>query len=238
MTPEQFVEQLKTALADKLKSVVLYGSAADGDFIEGVSGHNLLVVAEPLGARELTAISTAAQKWEQAGNPLPQFFTPTELAGSADAFPIEILDMQRSRKTLFGADLLTSRTVDPAHLRMQLEHDLKSKLLFFRQRYLAASQDPKRLAKLLASSLSTFLVLFRAAIKLYDEDTPLQKKDALQKLGAYLTFDASPFLEVLELKTKVTIPPDLNLHSLSSRYLASIEQIVHAIDQHLHPEAK
>jgi hypothetical protein len=60
----------------------------------------------------------------------------------------------------------------------------------------------------------------------------------LQKLGAYLTFDASPFLEVLELKTKVTIPPDLNLHSLSSRYLASIEQIVHAIDQHLHPEAK
>jgi len=104
--------------------------------------------------------------------------------------------MQRSRKTLFGADLLTSRTVDPAHLRMQLEHDLKSKLLFFRQRYLAASQDPKRLAKLLASSLSTFLVLFRAAIKLYDEDTPLQKKDALQKLGAYLTFDASPLTRV------------------------------------------
>lgn len=238
MTPEQFVEQLRTALADKLKSVVLYGSAADGDFIEGVSGYNLLVVAEPLGASELTAISTAAQKWEQAGNPLPQFFTPTELAGSPDAFPIEILDMQRSRKILFGADLLTSLTVDPVHLRMQLEHDLKSKLLFFRQRYLAASQDRQRLAKLLASSLSTFLVLFRAAIKLYDEDVPLQKKDALQRLGTHLSFDASPFLSVLELKSEVTIPPDLNLQLLSSRYLASIEQIVHAIDQHLHPEAK
>jgi len=238
MTPEQFVQQLQVALADKLKSVVLYGSAASGDFIEGVSGYNLLVVAEPLGASELAAISTAAQGWEQAGNPLPQFFTPPELADSADAFPIEILDMQRSRKILFGADLLSSLTVDPAHLRMQLEHDLKSKLLFFRRRYLAASQEPQRLARLLTSSLSTFLVLFRAAIKLYDEDVPLHKKDALQKLGMYLTFDATPFLSVLELKAKATIPPDLNLQRLTSQYLVSIEQIVLAIDRQLHPETK
>ena len=47
MTPERFVEQLQVALADKLKSVVLYGSAATGDFMEGVSGYNVLVVAEP-----------------------------------------------------------------------------------------------------------------------------------------------------------------------------------------------
>src|SRR6185369_16091198 len=221
MTPQQFVEQLQVALADKLKAVVLYGSAATGDFMEGVSGYNLLVVAEPLETNELTAISAAAQKWEQAGNPLPQFFTPAELAGSADAFPIEILDMQRSRKILFGADLLAPLTVDLANLRMELEHDLKSKLLFFRQRYLVASQDPKRLAKLLASSLSTFLVLFRAAIKLYDEDVPLHKKDALQKLGTHLTFDASPFLSVLEFKAKATIPPEAELRLLAGRYLAS-----------------
>lgn len=236
MTPEQFVQQLQAALANQLKSVVLYGSAATGDFMEGVSGYNLLIVAEPWGTSELRAISSAAEKWEKAGNPLPQFFTPAELASSADAFPIEILDMQRSRKILFGADLLAALTVDLAHLRMQLEHDLKSKLLFFRQRYLAASQDPKRLAKLLTSSLSTFLVLFRAAIKLYDEDVPLHKKDALQKLGTHLVFDASPFLGVLELKAMGALPPALDLQLLAGQYLASIEQIAHAIDQHLHPE--
>jgi hypothetical protein len=216
----------------------MYGSGATGDFIEGVSGYNLLVAAEPWGTSELGAISSAAEKWVKAGNPLPQFFTPAELASSADAFPIEILDMQRSRKILFGADLLTALTVDLAHLRMQLEHDLKSKLLFFRQRYLAASQDPNRLVKLLASSLSTFLVLFRAAIKLYDEDVPLHKQNALQELGTHLAFDASPFLHVLELKAKGALPPDVDLQLLAGRYLASIEQIVHAIDQHLHPDPK
>lgn len=238
MSPEQFVQQLQSALADKLKSVVLYGSAATGDFLEGVSGYNLLVVAEPWGTSELAAIASPAIKWEQAGNPLPQFFTSAELAASADAFPIEILDMQRSRKVLFGADLLADLVVDPAHLRMQLEHDLKSKLLHIRQRYLAASQDSKRLAKLLASSLSTFLVLFRAAIRLYDENVPLHKKDALEKLGTHLKFDASPFLSLLALKAQRTLPPNLDLQQLAGRYLASIEQIVQAIDQHLHPDTK
>lgn len=238
MTPEQFAEQLQAALAGKLKSVVLYGSAATGDFIEGVSGYNLLVVADPLGASELLAISSAAEKWEKAGNPLPEFFTPSELASSADAFPIEILDMQRARKTLFGADLLAALIVDPAHLRMQLEHELKSKLLFLRQKYLAASQDPKRLTRLLVSSLSTFLVLFRAAVRLYDEDVPMDKQAALQVLGTRLAFDASPFLAVLEFKAKGQLPPDIDLKMLANRYLASVEQVVRAIDQHLHPAAE
>lgn len=238
MIPEQFVEQIQISLADKLQSVVLYGSAATGDFIEGVSGYNLLIVAERWGASELAAISAAAQGWEQAGNPLPQLFTPEELISSADAFPIEILDMQRSRKILFGADLLGALDIDLSHLRIQLEHDLKSKLLFFRQRFLTASQTPKRLAGLLTSSLSTFLVLFRASIKLYDEEVPLCKTDALQKLGTHLTFDASPFLSVLELKVKGKIPPEVDLKILASRYLSSIEQVIRGIDQHLHPESK
>lgn len=236
MKPEDFVDDLKTTLAGKLKSVVLYGSAATGDFLEGVSGYNLLVVAEPLGTSELQAVHPAAVKWEKAGNPLPQFFTSAELAGSADTFPIEILDMQRSRKVLFGADLLAGLTVDPAHLRMQLEHDLKSKLLFFRQRYVAASNAPERLASLLASSVSTFLVLFRAALELYDEKVPACKRDALQKLAAYIAFDPRPFESLLEFKSSRKLPAGIDLQTLAANYLTAIEQIVQAVDQHLHPK--
>ncbi len=237
MKPEDFVDDLKTGLADKLKSVVLYGSAATGDFLKGVSGYNLLVVAEPLETSELQAVHTAAVKWEKSGNPLPQFFTPAELAGSADAFPIEILDMQRSRKVLFGTDLLAGLKVDPAHLRMQLEHELKSKLLFFRQRYLVACHTPERLTSLLASSVSTFLVLFRASLELYDEEVPSCKQDALKKLAAYISFDSSPFESVLELKSSHKLPAGIDLQTLAANYLAAIERIVQAVDQHLHPKS-
>ncbi|MCE9528231.1 MAG: hypothetical protein K8R36_19490 [Planctomycetales bacterium] len=121
---------------------------------------------------------------------------------------------------------------------MQLEHDLKSKLLFLRQRYLSAYHTPERLANLLASSVSTFLVLFRAALKLYDEAVPLSKRDALQKLATHIVFDAAPFQSVMELKAQRKLPAGTDLQSLAGRYLASIERIVHAIDQHLHPESK
>jgi len=40
----------------------------------------------------------------------------------------------------------------------------------------------------------------------------------------------------MELKAKGALPPDVNLQLLAGAYLASIEQIVQAIDQHLHPE--
>src|SRR5207248_3328982 len=50
MTTEQLVKALHEALGPGLKSVVLFGSAAAGDFVEGVSGHDVLIVAEKLGA--------------------------------------------------------------------------------------------------------------------------------------------------------------------------------------------
>ena len=56
-------------------------------------------------------------------------FRPQELAESADVFPIELLDMQQSRKVLFGADLLADMTIDMRDYRMQLERDLKTRYL-------------------------------------------------------------------------------------------------------------
>jgi hypothetical protein len=119
---------------------------------------------------------------------------------------------------------------------MQLEHDLKSKLLFLRQRYLVASHTPERLTSLLASSISTFLVLFRAAIQLYDEEVPPGKQDALKKLATYISFDSGPFESVLELKSSHKLPAGIELQTVAANYLTSIERIVQAVDQHLHPK--
>src|SRR2546423_13824886 len=104
MTTEQLVKALHEALGPGLKSIVLFGSAAAGDFVDGVSGHDLLIVADKLGAAELAALSAPLARWRQAGNPLPQLFTAAELAGSADVFPIELTDMQQSRRGVVGEE--------------------------------------------------------------------------------------------------------------------------------------
>ena len=134
MSNEELIKELREALGPGLKSVVLYGSAAAGDFVEGVSGRDVLIVAERLGASELAALAAPLAHWEAAGNPMPQLFTPEELAGSADVFPIELADMQQSRRVLFGADPLTEIKIDMPHFRIQLERELKTRLLVLRRK--------------------------------------------------------------------------------------------------------
>lgn len=238
MTPEQFVEQLKQALPTGLRSVVLYGSAAAGDHLAGKSDFNLLVVADRLGRAELDALAVPTAAWAKAGNRPPLLFTPQRLAASADVFPIELLDMQQSRKILFGNDPLAGIQIDPAQLRLELEREWKASLLQLREHYLLTRGKPARVLELLTSSLSTVLVLCRATLRLYQPAVPAQKLGALRALGQQIGFDPQVFLTIHELKAGRRKAGEVAAIPVFETYLATVEQIVDAVDRHLHPQAR
>ena len=89
MGPEWFVTHACRALPDHVRSIVLFGSAAAGDFIEGTSSYDVLVVVDRLGVVELDALAPTIREWRKAGNPLPLLFTPL-LAGGPPARPAEV----------------------------------------------------------------------------------------------------------------------------------------------------
>jgi hypothetical protein len=235
MTPEQLVSALQQAIGTNLKSVVLYGSAAAGDFVAGVSGRDILILAERLDAHELEALAAPLATWQHAGNPLPQLFTPEELANSADVFPIEIRDIQQSRRVLYGSDPLRDLKIDMPHYRMQLERELKTRLQLLRRSYLTCASNEHRIAELMFASISTFLVLLRASLRLYNDSVPAEKADSLDQLSKHLTFDPQPFRAVLSLKNQKSMPTAGEMARLFAQYLSSIEQVVQGVDRHLHP---
>jgi hypothetical protein len=218
MTPEELVQQLQEALSDGLRSVVLYGSAAAGDFVPKTSNYNVLVVADRLGMTDLNALAKPASQWSRAGNRPPLLFTPAELAASADAFPIELLDIQQSHRVLFGEDPLKDITVDREHLRLQLERELKGKWLALRERYLLTGARPGRLLPLLTSSLAGFLVLMRASLRLFQDDVPAGKLDALRMLASHIPFDPQPLIDVYDLKHRRRKARQLDLQALFESY--------------------
>jgi len=231
------ISELQSVLGENLKSVVLYGSAAAGDYLPGISGYDILIVVETAGAADLTALAAPLRRWQEKGNPLPQIFTRHELAASADVFPIELLDMQQSRRVLFGEDPLAHVKVDMPHYRIQLERELKARLHLLRRQYLAATPDETKIAQLLVASISTFLVLLRAALRLYNDAVPPEKADALSWLVEHVPFDAAPLREVMAMKTGGR-PAEKKAIELFGRYLASLEQVVWAVDRHLRPSTK
>lgn len=229
-TPEQLATRLAAALPQRLKSVVLYGSAAAGDFLPGTSNYNLLLLVDPLTAAELDAIAPIIVPWCRAGHPAPLLFTPEQFAASLDAFPIELLDIQQSRRVLLGEDLLANLVVHPHHLRLQVERELTGKLLSLRGKYLLTEGRPEGQAELMLGSLSTILVLFRAALRLYQNDVPATKLAALRALRRHIDFNSELFERLFDVKqpegARNSPPPPVTF----AAYLQAIEAVASAVN--------
>lgn len=229
MTPEQLAARLAEAIPKQLKSVMLYGSAAAGDFVPGASNYNLLILLEPVTSAELDAIAPTILSWSRAGNPAPLVFTPSGFMSSTDAFPIELLDIQQSRRVLWGPDLLAEMRVQPNHLRLQVERELTGKLLSLRGRYLLTDGKPEARLELMARGLSTILVLFRAALRLYQTEVPAKKLDALHSLKRHIDFDVEPFQRLFDMKKNALGTPGAPQVSFDS-YIGAIETVVNAVN--------
>lgn len=232
MTPEQLVEQLRAALGPALKAVVLYGSAAAGDFVEGRSDYNVLVVAEPLGLAEFARLSKPSRAWARAGNRPPLLFRPGQLAASVDAFPIELLDLGRFHRVLLGDDPLAGVDVPIGPLRLQLEREFKGKLLNLRERAVLTGGKPRKLLALMTATVHPVLVLTRAAVRLYQADVPASKLDALDALAGHVQLDAEPIRIAAEVRSGHRRGKDVDVPSLFSAYLRTIEHLGEAIDRH------
>ena len=229
----EFISRLRAAAGDNLQSVILYGSAADGEFHSGFSNVNLLCLLRETSFASLTALSTAVEWWTRQKQHPPLLLTKEELDRSTDVFSIELLDMQQRHRVLFGDDVLLGLQI-PMHLhRAQLEYELREKLILLRERLLLAAGDKKHLWELLVGSLSTFTTLFRHALIALGDTPPKSKREAIQALAARVPFDASAFLQLLDIREHKAETKQFEVNDVFSRYLAAVQQVTAAVDKML-----
>jgi predicted nucleotidyltransferase len=229
MTPEQFTETLKKACGDNLLAAVLYGSAAAGDGIEGKSDYNVMLVLRDAGLPALKALAAAGAAWLKKGNPPPLVFSRERLLASADTFPIELSDMKDFHRILHGEDPLPGIKVEPAHLRLAVERELKGALILLRESYLASGGGRRALEALMTESLSQFLVLCRAALRLREEKVPASKLACAARLREHADFDAEAFELVHQLR-RGEYRGGLDAEALFERYLAAADRLAAAVD--------
>src|SRR6476661_5816123 len=231
MTLDELVTQLRAAYGTRLNSVVLYGSAATGEHIPKRSDYNVLLLLNDIDANALASASAVARAWSDAGNPPPMTMTVAEWSGSADVFPMEYADILERHRVLYGTPPFDGVTVSKDDLRLQLEQQVMGKLLQLRQGALLAGMDGKRQAELVAASLSTMMVLFRAVLRLHGEKPTGDNAKTATRVGELTGFDPAPFLRaVRHVHGAEKLSADQAAQALSG-YLGAIERLNRYLDQ-------
>ena len=96
----ELVDRLRRDYGETLISVVLYGSAASGEFHEKFSDLNVLVVLKKLGVRELALGRETVHWWQKQKQPLPVLLESEENKKSRDVFLVVYLEIQHNKRLL------------------------------------------------------------------------------------------------------------------------------------------
>jgi hypothetical protein len=226
----EFVSRLRQAAGDNLQSAILYGSAAGGEFHPEFSNVNLLCILRDTSFAALSALAPAVAWWNRKKHPAPLVLTSEELQRSTDVFAIELLDMQQRHRVLFGDHVLSGLQIPMNLHRAQVEYELREKLILLREHVLLAAGNEKQLWELLLRSLPSFTTLFRHALIALGDAAPDSKREALQALSARIPFDASAFLQLLDVRERKADRKELDVSDVFTRYLGAVQQVTAAVD--------
>lgn len=227
----EFVDRIRGAAGTNLESVILFGSAVSGDFHPEFSNLNLFCVLRDSSFGSLEALAPVAQWWNRQKQPLPLFMTHQELTRSTDVFTIELMDMQQHHRVLFGDDVLKDLRIPLDLHRVQVEYELREKLIVFRQQLLLVSGDKRQLWDLLLRSAPSFVTLFRHALIALGGAASGGKRDAVQALAKQVGFEPSAIHQVLDVKERRADSGNFDISELVARYLAAIQRVVDAVDR-------
>ena len=229
---EAFVDDVKQTHGDNLVSIVLYGSAAAGDFVPHESDYNILIVLEKIAPIDLRDAHACLREWNRMGHPVPVYFTREEILNAGDVFPIEFHFMESARHVLFGEDLLADLVISDKYLRHQTEFELRSNLLKLRRRYIHASTSVEALENLMADSLASFAADFRAVLLLIGKVPPIKKQDIVRETVRELGLRGESFEKIFEIRenTNRLEFDEISANDLFAEYLLEIERVIASVD--------
>lgn len=225
----ELVSRLQEAAGKNLESVILYGSAARGDFQPGSSDLNVLCTLVTIAVSELHRLSPVVTWWtREMKEPAPLFFLTEELEKSTDVYAIESLDIKRSHRVLFGKDVVADLEIPMNLHRVEVERDLRDLLLKLRHHVLHAGLNEMELITVMKKTISGAKTLLRHTILTFGDEPPLEAKGIFERAGALTGADPEAFNEVYDFRISGVWTN--NSFDAYDNYMHALEKVIVALD--------
>lgn len=221
---EQTVAALKAALGPELASVAAFGSWPVGEFVEGYSDLNLLVVTRRLDADMVKRLAPAAGAVASA-KCRPLYFSQAELKRFAEAFPLEFQDMAETRKVLHGEDPFQRLEISSARLAEELESEARNRLIKFRQRWLLSGGLDGPARELAASTIGAILPLLKGMLRLKKRKPPKQRVRVIEDACRQFRLSRRTLLQAHDLRYGRKNAGRIDSVGLLDRLLAELERL-------------
>ncbi|MFA5183040.1 MAG: hypothetical protein WC405_17110 [Syntrophales bacterium] len=227
----QITEDYRNIFGNDLLSIILYGSGASGHYVPGKSDLNFLVILTDKGMEGLEKAMDTVTHGRKSRVAVPLFMTKDYICSSLDAYPIEFLDMKLQHALVYGEDVFTGLEIQPGHLRLQVERELRGKLLHLRTRFLETEGKEKPIRELIRVSLTAFLSSFKALLYLAGAAVPRERREIITAAARAVGVDAAVFMKCMDIREGADKYSRTELVDIYKDYVKEIDQLCRRVDE-------
>jgi hypothetical protein len=214
----------------ELVSLIVYGSAAAGSYVKGKSDINLLVVLTDAGKNRLDVAFDTVKYWKKRKVATPLVMTKEFIETSLDSYPIEFLNMKNSHILVYGENVLANLAFQPADLRLQIEREIKGKIILLTQGYLETEGSARALRQLIGRSITAFISIFNALLFLKQGKAPQTRRETIQEACNLFSLDAAVFELCSDIKEGKDNLSGKEISNIFKKYLQEVEKIGNIVD--------
>ena len=227
---EEVLAALRRACGDRLLAVALSGEAATAGYRPGKSRLSFAVVVDTVDAAILDAIRPIVGRWWHRNVATPLLLDPLYLETSRDVFPLEFLDLLDRHRLLVGRiDPFADARIERVHLRIELEEQLRGKMLHLWEAYLE-TRGVRRLRSVMLDTLPYFHILLRGALFLIDEDRPTVPRDLICAVEEAYRIDLPTFGVLEATRVGASLVTRSTVASVFMRYLDEVRTLVRVVN--------
>jgi predicted nucleotidyltransferase len=195
---DELRKSLAKILGDDLVGLLVYGSAARGEYREGRSDVDLMLVVKEAPRAKLEAITNALQLARYAARIEAMILTAAEIPRAADVFPLLYDDIRREHVLLAGTDPFSELVISDRHRRLRIEQELREAQIRLRRAVIDAQGSPEMLGGAVFRKLRQIRGALHALFALHGVDVADDLKAVFDHAAKTYGLDLSALFAVHE----------------------------------------
>ena len=204
----EFVNSTKKAFEKDLRSIVLFGSGAEGK-LRPASDVNVIVLLTRFDQNKADQMREPLRLAEAVVKLKAMFLLEEELQPASQAFAVKFADVKRRRRVLYGDDPFAGLSVAREDAIFRLKQTLLNLILRLRESYISRGLREEQLIATIAGAAGPLRSCAATLLELEGGSAP-SAKDALLQISSSLP-GAEKRLEELQLISEArqtqTLPP-------------------------------